>query len=83
MYENYRFLKKTGVSVLRSVITIEAERMIGYTKSDWAAYGPSASSWCYHPTCIAVPIKKEGLPANMITRIGQSVAIKWDGGKAW
>jgi len=33
--------------------------------------------------CIAVPIKKEGLPANMITRTGQSVAINWDEGKAW
>jgi len=34
-------------------------------------------------TCIAVPIKKEGLPASMITRTGQSVAINWDEGKAW
>ena len=34
-------------------------------------------------TCIAVPIKKGGLSASMITRTGQSVAINWDEGKAW
>lgn len=44
---------------------------------------PGAATQYIESTCIAVPIKKEGLPGSMITRTGQSVAINWDEGKAW
>ncbi len=44
---------------------------------------PGATTQYLESTLIAVPIKKEGLPASMITRAGQSVAMNWDEGKAW
>ncbi len=34
-------------------------------------------------TCIAVPIKKEGLPTSVITETGQIVTVNWEEGKAW
>ncbi|KAL2048953.1 hypothetical protein ABVK25_010806 [Lepraria finkii] len=44
---------------------------------------PGATTQYLESPCIAVPIKKEGLPASMITKSGQSIVINWDEGQAW
>ena len=44
---------------------------------------PGPPTTYLEPTCIAVPIKKEGLPASMISKTGQSVTVNWDEGKVW
>ena len=44
---------------------------------------PGATTQYLESICIAVPIKKQGLPDKVITRSGQEVTVNWNEGKAW
>ena len=33
--------------------------------------------------CIIIPINKDGLPTEVITRDKKVVTVRWDAGKAW
>ena len=44
---------------------------------------PGATTEYLESPCIAVPLKKDGLPADMKTRNGQSVSVNWDDGDVW